>query len=65
MVATLGQSGDTLTTDYWNWFEGIVGGANEDRRSLWFDYLPTEGKTLLTRFTDHSFFNVPSCTSRR
>ena len=49
----------TLTTDYWNWFEGIVGGANEDRRSLWFDYLPTEGKTLLTRFTDHSFFNVP------
>ena len=49
----------TLTTDYWSWFEGIVGGANEDRRSSWFEYLPTEGKTLLTRFTDHSFFNVP------
>ena len=49
----------TLTTTYWDWFQQIAVGANEDRRSLWYEYLPTEGKTLLTRFTDHSFFNVP------
>ena len=48
-----------LTTEYWNWFQQIATGANEDRRALWLDYQPTEGKTLLNRFTDHSFFNVP------
>ena len=49
----------TLTTEYWDWFQQIATGGSEDKRALWLDYLPTEGKTLLTRFTDHSFFNVP------
>ena len=49
----------SLTTEYWDWFQQIAVGANEDRRANWLEYLPTEGKTLLTRFTEHSFFNVP------
>ena len=49
----------TLTTEYWDWFQQIATGGAEDSRALWCDYQPTEGKTLLLRFTDHSFFNVP------
>lgn len=49
----------TLTTEYWDWFQQIATGGGEDNRVSWLDHQPTEGKTLLTRFTDHSFFNVP------
>jgi hypothetical protein len=49
----------SLTTDFWNWFQQIAPGANEDRRALWLVNQPTEGKALLTRFNEHSFFNVP------
>jgi hypothetical protein len=49
----------TLTTEYWDWFQQIATGGAEDSRALWLDYQPTEGNTLLTRFADHSFFNVP------
>ena len=49
----------SLTTEFWDWFQQISVGANEDRRALWLEYLPTEGKTLMTRFNERSFFNVP------
>ena len=48
----------TLTSEFWDWFN-YTAGAPEDRRAAWFEPQPTEGRTLLKRFAEHNFFNVP------
>ena len=54
-----------LTTTYWDWFQQIAVGANEDRRALWYENQPTEGKTLLTASPTTASSTSRSFTSRK